>query len=490
MHGLSGSSGTWDQMIQVLCSSPELDHLAYDCYEYPSSLWRIPFGKKMASIQEISEGLRTFISTKYNDRKVIIVAHSLGGVIARHYILESKKCGRDHQVMAAVLYASPLAGAALANIAKGFSWRHAHLTQLTVRGDILTSLNSDWVALRLSEDVTVLSVIAGSDAIVSRESALPYIGDQNTRTLIECGHIDVTKPSDASDLRFQVLKEFLNRFSPDITSPERCKTPTKLLHAGDVLFDVYTEQVEPHYVHRREDEIIKSAANSSNIWINGPAGVGKTAALRRLASREGWVFHHQILDGLRGLDARHLMREICNSLYEKSGHDIILPREISDIDLRKAFRKVFDLLAKNTTLAVLIEEIPLEGGEEYVRFVEHCYQLALLCESMNDDGRVIWLFSSIRDPLKDVSNVSAKLREKIQFINFTVWNEQDLSTLVGMINHNLDMQLTPDQAKVVTKKAQGSPRFVKLFFRRTRNEVTSNHTIDELLSSVHRDLVV
>jgi hypothetical protein len=421
---------------------------------------------------------------------VIIVAHSLGGVIARHYILESKKSERDHQVIAAALYASPLAGAALASIAKRISWRHAHLTQLTVRGDILTSLNSDWVALRLSEDVSVLSVVAGSDAIVSRESALPYIGDQNTKTLIGCGHIDVTKPCDASDLRFRVLKDFLNRFSPQIGPPEPNKTVGKPLYVGDVLFDVYTEQAEPYYVHRREDEIIRSAANSSNIWINGPAGVGKTAALRRLASREKWVFHHQILDGLRGLDARQLMREICNSLYEKAGNDIILPREISDIDLRKAFRKVFDIIAKNTTLAVLVEEIPLDVGEEYMRFVEHCYQLALLCESMNENARIIWLFSSIRDPLGGLPNVSAKLREKIQFINFTVWNEQDLSALVRSINYNLGMQLTPEQTDAVILKADGSPRFVKYFFRRTRNEVASNYTIDELLSSVRRELVV
>jgi hypothetical protein len=443
----------------------------------------------MSSVQEISEGLRTFISTKFPKKKIIIVAHSLGGVIARHYIVESKKSGRDHQVIAAILYASPLAGAALANLAKGFSWRHAHLTQLSVKGDILTSLNNDWVSLRIFDDVPVLSVVAGGDAIVSRDSALPYIGDLNTKTVIGCGHIDVTKPVDASDLRFQILKEFLiNSHGP--ADSTIVVASSESFNVGDILFDIYTAQEEPHYIERREDEVVRVIVKSSNIWVNGPAGVGKTAALRRMISRSGWIFHHQILDGLRGLTATQMMREICNSLHEKIGCDDVLPRDMSDIDLRRAFRRVFEVLAKNTTIALLIEEIPLESGEQYVQFIDHCYQLALLAESMNDSGRIIWLFSSIRDPLEELPRASAKLREKIQFVNFTAWNDQDLSKLVEMININLGALLTQEEARVVVTRAHGSPRFVKFFFRRTRNEVASQYTVEELLSSVNRDLLV
>lgn len=478
-------------MIRVLCECHELDHLAYDCYEYPSSLWRIPFGKKMASVQEISEGLRTFISTKYKDRKIVIAAHSLGGVIARHYIVESKKYGRDHQTVAAILYASPLGGAGLANMARNFSWKHAHLTQLSIKGDILTSLNSDWISLGIAEDVPVLSVVAGSDAIVSRDSALPYIGDQNSKTLIGCGHIDITKPCDANDLRFQVLKDFFIQWcSEPVQQLVARESTNKPFNVSDVLFDTYSDQAELHYVKRREDTILKAAANSSNVWINGPAGVGKTAALRRLVSREGWVFHHQILDGLRGLDARQLMREVCNSLHEKLGCEEVLPSDIPDIDIMKSFRKALEVLADNKTLALLIEEIPLKGGEEYVRFIEYCYQLALLSESMNDNCRIIWLFSSIRDPLAELPGASAKLLEKIQFINFTIWNNRDLQSLVEMINLNLDTRLTIEQAGSITTQSDGSPRFVKMFFRRTRNDVSANYSVDEILASVKRDLVV
>ena len=491
VHGLSGSSGTWDQMIKVLSDCRNLDHLAYDCYEYPSSLWRIPFGKKMASIQEISEGLRTFISTKYKDKKVVIAAHSLGGVIARHYIVESKKYARDHQVLAAILYASPLGGSGLANITKNFSWRHAHLSQLSVKGDILTSLNNDWVALRIAEDVPVLSIIAGSDAIVSRDSASPYIGDQNTKTLIDCGHIDVTKPYDENDLRFQVLKNYLTQWCSEPVGQLLVQTSNaKFVNVSDVLFDTYTHQAEQHYIERREDAIIKAAVNSSNIWINGPAGVGKTASLRRLVSREGWVFHHQILDGLRGLDARQLIREICNSLHEKLGCEEVLPHDVSDIALMRSFRKAFEVLANHKTLSLLIEEIPLKSSEEYAKFIEYCYQLALLGESMNDSGRIIWLFSSIRDPLAELPEASAKLLEKIQFISFTIWNDRDLLGLVEMINLNLNSCLTSEQAEFITSKSHGSPRFVKMFFRRTRNEVSVNYSVEEILSSVKRDLVV
>ncbi|MBV4538763.1 alpha/beta fold hydrolase [Pseudomonas sp. SWRI10] len=486
IHGLSGSSGTWDQMLKVLIGYRDLDHIGYDCYQYPTQLWRGPFGKKMSSIQEISEGLKTFIASKHKGKNILIVAHSLGGVIARHYILESMKFKRDHYVTGLLLYASPLAGAGLANLASRFSWRHPHLKQLSVKADLLTSMNGEWVALDVASSIKVRSVIAGSDSVVSRESSSPYVGDQTTDTLIEYGHINITKPDNAEDLRFKILRDFISQWTPD--SSLSGFNPNNF-SASDILFDAYSTRVEKFYVPRAEDQVIAAAANASNIWLSGPPGVGKTAALKRLITKEKWKFHHLILDSFRDVTAADLMREICNALNESAGVDKVLPRGLTDSDLVKAFKKAIASLANNQALALLVEEIPLASGAEYNKFIDYCYRMTLECESIHDNCRVIWLFSSIKDPTKDLKECTAKLYEKIQFIGFGAWRDTDITTLISMINTNLSTGFSPEDVGLIVSSCNGSPRFVKMLFRSTRNEIGGSAPLRELLGNVKRDVV-
>ena len=488
IHGLSGSNGTWYQMIKTLLGCRELDHIGYDCYQYPTSLLRLPFGKKMSTIQEISEGLKTFITMNYKGKNILIVAHSLGGVIARQYILNSLKFKQEHYVTGLLLYASPLAGAGLANIASKFSWKHLHLRQISIGSDLLASMNSEWVAMNVASSIKIKCIIAGGDSIVSRDSASPYIADQTTETLIECGHIDITKPLSIQDLRFKVLQDFITNWAIPAIASDTPAPPNKY-GASDILFEAYNSRVEKYYVQRKEDYVIEAAANASNIWLSGPPGIGKTAALRRLITKERWECHHYILDGLRGLTAAELVREICNYLNERSGIEQLLPKDIADHELISEFRKTYLRLATNKVFAILIEEIPLERGTEYNKFIEYCYRMTLAGESINDSCRVVWLFSSINNPMEEYGDCTAKLLEKIQFIKLYSWSETDISSLIYMINSALQTGFTVDDMRLIISHCNGSPRFVKMLFRHTRNEVGGSTPLPDLLESVKRDVV-
>jgi pimeloyl-ACP methyl ester carboxylesterase len=490
IHGLSGSSGTWDTMLQVLVQCRELDHVAYDCYTYPTSLIRMPFAKKMPSIQEIASGLKSFIDGHYaNKKNVIIVAHSLGGLIARNYILEQLKGRLDHKIAGLILYASPLSGSGW-SFASKFSWKHAHLKQLSVKTDFLNGMNSDWVTLQAEDKIKLFSVIAGVDAIVSPESSLPYIGAKNYATLIEHGHISVTKPQSLDDLRFVYLKNFIceifnKKLIPDIApiSPLPMAFGCK-----DVLFDAYTNSVEEYYLSRREDEVVLAAVQSSNIWVSGPAGVGKTAVLRRLSGNSDWDLQHVILDGYRDLTALQLMREICNILLDRSGIEDIIPSNATQQELFTEFRKVFDRLLSQRPLAVLVEEIPLPSGVEYSNFLDLCYQISLLAETFNHKGKIVWMFSSIHDPKREIKPGVPKLFEKIQFIEFGTWRSDDIQALIGIITATLSIDITKEDLELIVSDCRGSPRFVKTLFRRARNEVGAKTELSELCSSVLRDL--
>lgn len=492
VHGLSGSSGTWDTMLQVLVQCRQLDHVAYDCYVYPTSLFRLPFGKKMPSIQELSNGLKGFIDGHYSDKKnIIIVAHSLGGLIARHYLLEQIKGKADHKVEGLLLYASPLAGSGW-SFASKISWKHAHLKQLSVNTDFLKGMNSDWVTLQAEDKIKLFSVIAGVDAIVSPESSLPYVGAKNFATIIEHGHIDITKPQSLEDLRFIYLKNFICSVFGSVAAIDKAPVSPLPLAFGckDPLFDAYTNSVEEYYLCRKEDEVVLAAVQSSNVWVSGPAGVGKTAVLRRLSGNSAWDLQHVILDSYRDLNALQLMREICNILLERSGIEDVLSASATQQEVLTEYRKVFERLLSQRTLAVLVEEIPLPSGEEYSNFLDLCYQVSLLAETFNHRGKIVWLFSSIHDPKKEIRPGVPKLFEKIQFIEFGTWKSDDIQALIGIITDALSIDISREELELMVSDCKGSPRFVKNVFRRVRNEVGAQKDFSELCSSVMTDFSI
>ncbi|HTE41025.1 MAG TPA: alpha/beta fold hydrolase [Steroidobacteraceae bacterium] len=488
VHGLSGSTaGTWQSMLKVLSSAPNLSDYSFDCYAYPTQLLRWAFGPRMPGIQEISQGLRTFIATQHADKsRIFLVGHSLGGLVARQLVLDEIKDATTSRISGIVLYATPNNGAALANIGKLGSWGHRHLHQISKESDLLSLLNQDWIRLRVEERLRVLYVVGGSDAVVEPTSACLQLGASNVATIIEHGHRTIIEPSDSADTRFKVLQDFVLWQAPGLRVINEPKIETA--SQGDVLFDVYSLHVEQYYLRRKVDEVLASTAKNSHIWLSGSSGVGKTAAIRRLADQAGWKIFHVMLDGYVGAGVQKLMIAICNELHERAGLQPITEGARLELpDLLANFRKVLRLLALHGPIAIVIEEIPLPPGEEYSKLLSAVAHLANASETVGACARVIWLFSSINDPRKSLPADSVKFQERVQLVACDLWEKSEILSLIELIDRELKVGLSAEDRQLLAVCARGNPRFIKMVFRRRRTQVVSATSLAQIIKFVEAD---
>ncbi|QOG21758.1 alpha/beta fold hydrolase [Bradyrhizobium sp. SEMIA] len=213
IHGLGGNAkATWERLPELLLDDPEVaERFDVDFYSYPTSLVRLPFGSRTPKIQELASGLDTEIrhSKKSPYRKVYLVGHSLGGLIARQYLVNEIKDNKPLRVAGLALFAVPNNGAALASIGKKLSSDHNQLKQLCEEADILEILNEDWVRFRVQKRVRTKYVVGTQDAIVDRLSAIAFWGNPDVETITGKGHIDIVKPTPDNDLAVRILRSFL-----------------------------------------------------------------------------------------------------------------------------------------------------------------------------------------------------------------------------------------------------------------------------------------
>jgi len=349
-------------------------------------------------------------------------------------------------------------------------------------------MNEDWLSLEIEKRIPTIYVLGGADAVVPPASGCPHPAADNVKLLPQYGHSSLIEPIDGDDLRFKILKRFLIRecgIFPPTAADSESVSPLPL---GDILFDVYSRAVEPYYIRREFDRLLTAATTGAHAWVSGPSGVGKTAALRRLAELAGWRLYHIMLGSYQGLSPLELMREICSELHERLGLVFEqMPRPVLAM-LLPQFRKALRLAAQQGPFAILVEEIPISTESDLAEFIAGISHLAMAADTDGMPSRVVWLFSSIGHPELNQSSEHLKFRERVQLLKASPWSAEDLSKLAQLIGSHVDAAILKGKTSEILSHARGSPRFVKIVFRRIRNEGSQCEHIDNLLGGVARDL--
>ena len=468
VHGLAGSpESTWALMLRALASDPALASFGYDCYSFPTGLWRPPLGTRMPSIQELAEGLRTHIDVHYsNATKIYIVAHSLGGVVARQLILDCRKSNFHFPFAGVMLIAAPHGGASLAALGQYLSADHKHLAQLSEQSDIIDLIGRDWVRLKIEESLQTVYVVGGIDAVVASTSAAPYAGQRNVLTLIGYGHRDILEPIDTLDTRYKIVQNFL--LGVNIQSE---KLPTQIpipSEPADPLFDQYSNGIEVFYYRRQHDQALALVGGGRAAWLTGPSGSGKTVALFRKALQSGCTGHNISLDTLSGLSAHALLCEICSSITERAGKGIRFPHDTPVLTLDNELKKAIPSIGNR--VAVIVEEVPLSEGRDLSLFATTLAKFFQINRNGNQGWEVVWLVSSLGDPRRELGPQTGKVLDTIEVIPIEMWSSEALCNLIDLITPCLEIQISKDDKQYLVEAAKGSPRFLKVALRQKRGQ--------------------
>jgi predicted alpha/beta hydrolase family esterase len=233
VHGFTGTAEeTWGKFPVLLTGDVDLAghdfffwgyHTRLDVSWNPIRLiWAIlkkPFWQDDPDIPTIAKSLRTLLdNTAQGYVKLILVAHSMGGLAVQQFVLnELREQRRAHldRLTEILLYATPSNGQQLAAIGGYFKNQAANMR---IDGVFINALRAHWKDLveakrndpgRLARFRLTL-VAGGSDRFVPPESCqVPFPNDECET--VEGNHVEIVKPNQREDQSYSVLRTRLLR---------------------------------------------------------------------------------------------------------------------------------------------------------------------------------------------------------------------------------------------------------------------------------------
>jgi hypothetical protein len=236
---------------------PAFDNFDIYVYEYPTSR----FGECLA-VSDLATEMQTHLkndSVFENHEKVVFLAHSMGGLIVRTFLLRYREAA--DQVPMLFFFATPSAGSRKANLASLLPTcsQVKDLRTLDINS-FLKNQQSDWSNAKFRDRIVShcafetetsygsLAVERGSATLLCTTESLP----------LPTAHSEIVKPDSTSDLAHKFVKNALSDLPTTATQPETkepvaitCGPSPLTLRAPEEFFSQWEERVE-EFRHRNE----------------------------------------------------------------------------------------------------------------------------------------------------------------------------------------------------------------------------------------------
>lgn len=234
IHGLTGNNMTWVNQSGLsfsdLLSSEREVKKKFDIahFNYYSKLITSTTGKVVGGfvskiisgfsntvklnldIKNISDLLYTELDVqcgKYDN--IIIIAHSLGGLVAKSVILDILKKGKPLRIKQFISLAVPHDGSNLALIGKTLSG-NVQLENLSPLGETVKRLNNEWILMDSDKLPKTLYCQGKYDLIVPNTSSVGYQSTQQEVLYFEEDHSGIAKPSSKKSTLFLAVQQNIN----------------------------------------------------------------------------------------------------------------------------------------------------------------------------------------------------------------------------------------------------------------------------------------
>lgn len=310
VHGLGGTNdGTWGQFPNFLERDSDID---FDVlllgYESPS-LWKV--WKRAPSIVNIAAGLLTDIKARCDleNDEIILVGHSLGGVIVKKVLLLLANKHISHKIVKVCFFDVPHDGSGFANALAFLSWRNYHLKGLRRDSSELDDLNDQWSNTNLNSLLDILSIISANDDIVSSSSSKSIFRGHAVETINNVNHRSIVKPENINSLAYIVLKDFILKKN----------TVARYKSLASRNFEDWKSIERKHSYHYVSDEARKNdfealttalELDQAIVRLTGASGLGKTRLL------------------LEAIDNSNSIDDSCVLVFDASGYDTTIRESI------------------------------------------------------------------------------------------------------------------------------------------------------------------
>jgi predicted outer membrane repeat protein len=205
LHGLGGDVyETWQNadssFMKLMARDKAFADYAIASVQYPTNV----FGDT-PTIAQLAKKLASYLDEELPDnRQIVIIAHSLGGIIARQALVESDLQGRQHQSVTLITLGTPFDGSDLPNLTAGLAALKVTSKQMDALGassEMLQVYESNWTGLlrRCGSQIREFAASEGQPTngvqVVSRHSATKNIRSEQTFHSAEDNHLTIAKPT-------------------------------------------------------------------------------------------------------------------------------------------------------------------------------------------------------------------------------------------------------------------------------------------------------
>ncbi len=222
VHGFISSPKCWDLFVERLSSDPEVRGESYSFvrYAYPTEFLEWNPAKRIPSIRECGNNLGTFLGTIGNSDQLILVGHSMGGLVIQSFLAQKIQQHRGldlAKIRSVVLFATPNRGSMiLSNLRSIFSIIRSNPQEedLKVLNGEIASIGeiierSILGAKEIREDscpIPFRVFWGGQDNVVPEASAR---GSFVEASCLQAGHSEIIQcdPKKPNDERYFALKD-------------------------------------------------------------------------------------------------------------------------------------------------------------------------------------------------------------------------------------------------------------------------------------------